>query len=359
MPKISGIDKVKAEHDKNYIINGDMRIAQRNTSFAAVADGTYTLDRYRYLKTGAMVHTISQDTDAPTLSQANYLFQNSLRMNLTTPDTSIAATDRSTIGQFIEGYNWANLAQKSFTLSFWVKATLPAGAKTYCVAFRNSIPDRSYVAEYTINTSATWEYKTITVTASPSAGTWNYTNGVGLAVDFTLAAGSTFQTTAGSWQTGNFFATSNQVNGVDTGYTDFRVTGVMINEGVVAPQFKLFGQSVGEEFQACQRYYEKSYNYSVVPGTVTSAGQTTLITTAGTTNNELYCSARYKVIKRAAPSVVSYSTDTGASGKIAGSGGDINAVLNGGGESGLSLGKGAASGNSTNDSFQFTADAEL
>lgn len=252
MPLIRGINVPKETNVKNYIINGDMSIAQRGTSFPTIASGTYTIDRYYYEKTGAMVHTVSQDADAPTLAQANYLFKNSLRANLTTPDTSITAGDYVAILQKIEGYNFSNIAQKSFTISFWVKATT---AGIYCVSLRNSGADRSYVAEYTINTTNTWEYKTITVAAPPSAGTWNYTNGVGLHVGFVLAAGTTYQTTPGSWQTGNFFGTVNQVNGVNTGSTDFRITGVMINESVVAAAFKLFGDDIEGEFSACQRYY--------------------------------------------------------------------------------------------------------
>jgi hypothetical protein len=241
--------------EKNYIINGDMRIAQRGTSFAAIANSAYCLDRWSYNKVGATVHTVTQDTDVPTFAQANYLFQNSLRLNLTTPDTSIAATDFCFMAQFIEGYNWANLAQKQFTVSFWVKATTTG---TYCVGVKNSGNDRSYVAEYTINASATWEYKTITVAASPSAGTWNYSSGVGLAVYFVLAAGATYQTTPGSWQTGNFFATANQVNGVNTGATDFRITGVSVAEGTSTnTKFSTYARDFASELNTCKRYYQQ------------------------------------------------------------------------------------------------------
>lgn len=239
----------------NLLINAEMRIAVRGTSFAAAADGTYTLDRWRYLKAGTGVHTVSQDTDVPTFAQAGYLFQNSLRLNLTTPDTTIAAGDVYSIQQRCEGFNFTKYAQKPFTLSFWVKATLPSGGpRTYCVNFLNQGDDRAFVGEYTINATNTWEYKTITVPASPSAGTWNYTNLSGLKLSWVLASGTTFNTTAGAWQTGNFYGTSNQVNGVDTGYTDFRITGVMINEGTIAHPFRIHTDSHESEVVTCQRY---------------------------------------------------------------------------------------------------------
>jgi hypothetical protein len=258
------------KHDKNYIINGDMRIAQRGTSFAAAAINTYTVDRFTYVKvsTGA-VHTVTQDTDVPTLAQANYLFTNSLKVNLTTPDTSIGPAEWVGIGQRMEGYNWANIAQKTFTLSFWVKATLPG---IYCIAVGSSTGDKAYTAEYTINTTNTWEYKTITVSASPSAGTWDYSNGIGLYVFWILAAGSGVQGTAGSWQTNGPIATANQVNGVNTGATNFAITGVMLNEGSVAAPFRTFSNgSFANELRTCQRYFASSANIGT---TVPSANGT-------------------------------------------------------------------------------------
>ena len=70
---------ISSKPKQNLIINGDMQIAQRGPSFVAPTNGQYTLDRNQYLKNGAMVHTISQDTDVPTFAQAGYLFKNSLR----------------------------------------------------------------------------------------------------------------------------------------------------------------------------------------------------------------------------------------------------------------------------------------
>lgn len=276
---------------RNRIINGNMVIAQRGTSFAAIADAAYSLDRWKYGKVGATVHTITQDTDVPTVAQAGRLFTNSLRLNLTTPDTSIAAGDYALFQQNIEGYNFIALAQRTMVLTFWVKATL---AGTYCVSFANSGVDRSYVAEYTVNSTATWEKKTVVIPASPSAGTWGYTNGSGLQVRFALAAGSTFQTTAGSWQTGNFLATANQVNGVNTGATDFRITAVQLEAGSIATPFE--SRHYGTERMLCQRYYEIG-SYSLLWGSYTSG-------------TFLRDTMLYKVTKRATAAVILNSTFT-------------------------------------------------
>jgi hypothetical protein len=278
---------------KNYLINGEMRVAQRGTSFVSPASSTFILDRYQYFNNSTATHTVTRDTDVPTLAQAGYLFQNSLRLNLTAADTSIAAGDFMIIQQKMEGYVFQSLAQKPMNISFWVKATLPG---TYCVALRNSGTDRSFVAEYVVNASNTWEYKTIAVPASPSAGTWNYAAGVGLHVSWAVATGSTFHTTPGAWQTGSFFATANQVNGINTGATDFKITGLMINEGSTAAPFRLFADDFENELEECQRYYEPDVS-------VLWTGQTT-------SGNAYAITGYYAVTKRAIPSASLTSVNT-------------------------------------------------
>ncbi len=340
---------------KNYLINGDMRIAQRGTSFAAIASGAYSLDRFRYSKSGAMVHTLTQDTDVPTLAEAGYLFQNSLRLNLTTPDTSIATTDNMSLDQLVEGYNWANLAQKDFTLSFWVKATL---AGTYCVAFRNSGADRSYIAEYTINSANTWEKKVLHISASTSAGTWNYTNGVGLDIRWVLASGTNFHTTPNAWQAGNFIATVNQVNGTNTGATDFRITGAMLSEGhLVDPEFCTFGKDLLAEVQACQRYYEKTYDLTTNPASITTVGAHRFQTGPNGLSRDY---ATYKVMKRTnANSITYYNSSTGATGQFQVTGvGGISIVTTINGFHGLSWESAGTSAN-TDCFVHWATDAEL
>ena len=270
---------------RNRIINGDMRIAQRGTSFAAITGGTYSLDRWQWGQVGAMVCTVSQDTDAP-----NNTFQSSHKVAVTTVDTSIAAGDYAGVLQKIEGYNVRDLIGKTFTLSFWVKSPKTG---THCIAFRNlgvgspASPDRSYIKEYTIVAANTWEYKTITVTGGLiTAGTWSWTNGIGMHVIFTLATGTTFQTTADAWQTGNFLGTANQVNVMDNTANEFFLTGVQLEAGSVATPFER--RSYGQELAFCQRYYEK------LDGSVQAPG----IGGASVSANWIF-----KVTKRATPTV--------------------------------------------------------
>ena len=239
---------------RNRIINGEMLIAQRGTSFPALPNpgSTYTLDRWLWSQTGAMVCTLSQSSDTP-----NDTFQLSLQTDVTTADTSIAASDFAIITQRIEGVNVRDLIGTTFTVSFWVKSPKTG---IHCVSFRNvgpGAPDRSHVKEYTVATANTWEYKTVTVTGGLiTAGTWDWTNGMGLDLGFTLACGTTFQTTADTWQTGNFIATANQVNVLDNTANDFFITGVQLEPGPVATPFER--RPIGTELALCQRYFQKA-----------------------------------------------------------------------------------------------------
>jgi len=234
---------------RNKIINGKAELAQRGASFAAVADGAYTLDRWRFGNTSAAVVTISQQSDVP----ADNEFQNSLRVAVTTADATIAAGDTCFISQRIEGYNVRDLIGRTFTLRFRVRSSKTG---VHCIAFRNSGLNRSYVAEYTVSAANTWESKTITLTGGLiTAGTWDWTNGTGLEVCFVLAAGSTFQTTAGAWQTGNFLDTANQVNCLDSNTNIFAITGVQLEIGSVATPFEHRFYVV--EFDLCRRYYRQ------------------------------------------------------------------------------------------------------
>lgn len=305
---ITSINGGQLAGQRNKIINGAMEIAQRGTSLAAIPTGTYLLDRWIYTFGGALVATVSQQLDAPSSNE----FQYSLRHAVTTVDAAIAAGDFAVLTQRIEGYNVRDLIGRTFTLSFWVR-----GAKTgvHNVAFRNQGNDRSYVAEYTINAINTWEYKTVTVTGGLiTAGTWNWTNSQGLYVDFPLYAGSTFHTTAGTWQTGNFLGTAAAVQTEgDTIGNIFALTGVQLEIGGVATAFE--HRNFQQELAMCQRYFWKTYNYDIAPGFSPQTAGAISARGVGSTITAAF-GARFKVSMRATPTVTLYNTFNGTSGQI-------------------------------------------
>jgi len=253
--EISSINSGQLAGFRNKIINGKMEIMQR-TAVAPVAHNAYTLDRWIFGNTTQAAVTIVKANDTASSS-----IPENLRLTVTIADASIAAAEVINISQRIEGWNIRDLTGKTFTLSFWVKSPKTG---THCVSFANTGYDRSYVATYTVNAANTWEYKSVTVTGGlTTAGTWNYDTGIGLDVRWALAAGTNLHTTAGAWQTGNFVATSAQVNCVDTAGNIFCLTGVQLEVGSVATPFE--HRHYGLELMLCQRYYYKTYHSVYAP----------------------------------------------------------------------------------------------
>ena len=252
---------------KNVIINGDFDIWQRGTSITGASANDIAADRWRFSTNGTMVHDMSRSTDVPTVAESGHLSKYSLLIDCTTIDSSIAAGDYTLIKQVVEGYNFKYLAQKAMTLSFWHKHTKTG---TYSITMRNGGSDRTYVANYTQSVTDTWEKATINISASPSGGTWDYTNGTGISIFWSMATGSTFAGTAGSWNTGNYFGSTDQVNACDSTSNNFMIAQVQLEAGSVATDFEI--RDYATELAMCQRYYQKSYPYGTDPGTVNNTG---------------------------------------------------------------------------------------
>jgi hypothetical protein len=341
---------------KNKLINGGFDFWQRNTSFAAIANNTYHADRFHYIKTGAMVQTIARSTDVPTTSSSTY----SLQATVTTIDASIAAGDYIGVLQHIEGNVLRSFKSKKMVMTFWVKAFKTG---TYCISIRNGTATRSLVLEYTVNVSNTWEKKTVRFTHDAS-GTWSYDTSIGMTVVFVQASGSTFNTTAGTWQNGQYFATANQVNGVDSVSNNFQLADICLvedNEGQTrVPDFMYAGRDYFEELQLCQRYYEKSYDLNTAPQSVTAEREMILCTA---TSTNLYNASRpYANRKRTVPNVTYYNFATGNVDTVGTSGG-VNVSIVGIAESGIyNRGNPVSNINfATGNAYYYhwTADAEL
>ena len=238
--------------NRNRIINGDMRIDQRNagasTSVSAGA-AFYGVDRFAgFFGASATGCTTQQASTAP----AGFI--NSFKFAVGTGASS-SSGQTAWIGQRIEGLNvadlgWGTANAKTVTLSFYVYASATG---TYCVFLTNSAGDRSYVATYTISSANTWEQKTITI-AGDTSGTWLTTNGIGVSVRWDLGSGSSYNTaTTSAWQAGDYRNTSSQVNVIGTSSATFYITGVQLEEGSVATPFE--HRQYGQELALCQRYY--------------------------------------------------------------------------------------------------------
>jgi len=238
---------------KNRIINGAMVIDQRNAGASVPTPNGYIVDRFAIAQTTSGKITAQQNAGSvtPPVGFTNYL-------GVTVVNAySVTSSDIYYINQSIEGYNTADLAfgtanAQTVTLSFWVRSSLTG---TYGVRLVNATNNRSYVATYSISSANTWEQKSITI-AGDTSGTWvGATNGIGIGLLWTLAAGSNFQTTANSWQSGNYTTTSAQTQLVGTSGATFYITGVQLEKGSTATSFDY--RAYGTELSLCQRYYQK------------------------------------------------------------------------------------------------------
>jgi hypothetical protein len=244
----NNISAVNSLGFRNRIINGDMRIDQRNAGASVPGPGlTYTVDRWAFLTNSGSGNAFQQVSDAPAG------FSSSLRF---TVGTGAAPTSgqQNIVFQGIEGFNVADFGLGAagaitFTASFWVKSSI---AGTYSAWFQNSGSARSYIATFTINSANTWEFETLTIPGD-TTGTWLKTNGTGLFFGISFGAGSTFQTTAGAWAAGDFKGTAGSVNLVATSGATLQITGVQLEAGTVASPFER--RDYGRELIMCQRYF--------------------------------------------------------------------------------------------------------
>ena len=241
---------------KNVIINGDFKVWQRGTTLAGINSGMgikMVADRFAVGTSSDAVLTASKTAPGPSFAVSGRYWPGGLYVSTTTADVSIGAGQFGEVIYRVEGYDLIPFLGRVCTLSFWSAATKTG---VYCVALRNNLagPDRSYVFEYTQAVASTWQFNQFTFTMHDAqTGTWDLTNGMGLDIWFMICCGSTYQTTPNGWRTGNYLATSNQVNGFDTIGNNFWLTGVQLELGPVATAFE--NRSFGEELALCQRYY--------------------------------------------------------------------------------------------------------
>jgi hypothetical protein len=246
-------------------INGAMQVAQRTTS-ATISDGANegyrTLDRWRALFSSSAggVATMSQVNGGP-----NFKFAKSMKIDVTTADTSLDANHAITLQYRFEDQDIANSGweyrdpNSKLNVSFWAKSTK---AGTYCV-FLYAVSNTQYniVKEYTL-AADTWTYVSLSFKGSNNQVAFDGTTAEGLQVGWTLAAGSNrsenvvegewILRTSGAGQ--GRYATSNQVNFFDSTSNIYHLTGVQIEVGDTSSDFE--HRSYAEELALCQRYYE-------------------------------------------------------------------------------------------------------
>ena len=237
---------------RNLIINGDMSIAQRGTSFDATQN--YKIDRFRFNHTSyGFDATLSQSTDVPT----GQGFGKSLKFNCTTA-SSVSASGYIFIGQKMEGQMLQHLKKgtsnaESLTCSFWVKSNKTG---TYVVELYDVDNVRQISKSYTINSANTWEKKTLTYDGD-TTGAFDNDNAQSLQLNFWLSAGTNFSsgTLNTSWNSNtNTNRAVGIVNITDSTSNYINITGVQLEVGTTASDFEFLPYDVN--LQRCKRYYQ-------------------------------------------------------------------------------------------------------
>ena len=242
---------------KNMIINGDMRVFQRNNAGNSANSNSYFLDRWMTRENSEGVLYVTQQSSS---SGGPPGFRSWLLAQCDGADTTVDSNNYVRIQQYIEGYNcsmdWGYGNTDYITASFWVKSNKTG---IYCFQIEDGDALPLYCQEYSIDQSDVWQKVVLTIPPPPT-GTWRSAdNGIGARLTWTLMAGSGHPTTANVWQTSYGMRTNNQVNFMDNVNNNFYLTGVQLEVGKNATDFEY--RSYGEELALCQRYYWKTEDY--------------------------------------------------------------------------------------------------
>ena len=242
--------------NRNLIINGAMNVAQRGTSSTGVgASSAYlTLDRYKIIVGGTDGRlTMTQDSSAPSG------FANSLKLDCTTADTSIASGEFLILRQMIEGQNLQAFAKgtsdaKPFAVSFYVKGNASA---TYNCVLGDEDNTRQSVRQFTVGTD--WSRVELTFPAD-TTGAFDDDNANSLEFNIILHAGSDL--TSGSlnenvWEARDFTKQGSGISSFfDSTSRTFFITGVQLEVGQHPTEFE--HEPFDVTLKKCHRYFFKN-----------------------------------------------------------------------------------------------------
>ena len=262
--------------NKNLILNGAFQIAQRGVS--STADGYGTVDRF--------MQSYGGTDEAPTQAQADVAsgttpytlgFRKAFKITNGNQTGGAGTADVISIMTFLEAQDIANsgwnyVSTSSYiTLSFWVKSSV---AQNFY--FRLQTEDgttQNYPMETGSLSANTWTKITKTIPGNSNLQFDNNANS-GLIFDFSLFRGTdrTGSVSLNAWAAynSNIRTPDNTSTWYTTNDATFEITGVQLEVGSVATDFE--HRSFAQELALCQRYFCKSYNYSVTAGTATFEG---------------------------------------------------------------------------------------
>ena len=237
---------------RNIVINGGMQVSQRATSATGVgaSEGYFTLDRFEIAPSTNGRVTMSQSTDTPDG------FSNSLKLDCTTADTSIAAGEYFVLRTCFEGQDLQQLKKgtssaEKVTVSFYVKGNASA---TYTCELSDTDNTRHNSQTFAVTTS--WNRIVLTFVGD-TTGTLNNDNAESLRLGFWLHSGTSYSDgtfASNTWHTAdNKRVGDGQTSFFDSTDRELFITGLQMEIGEQATPFE--HRSFGEELALCQRYH--------------------------------------------------------------------------------------------------------
>ena len=243
---------------KNLIENGAMNVSQRGaiTGQGGTNNVYSALDRWLFRAEGVGQARVSTQISAQ--SDGNSLImkgcRNAIEIDCTTAESSVAAGECLMLAQKLEAQNLQHLlfgtsGAKDLTLSFVMKSPKSG---THCVSINQGDANRSYIAEFTMDSANTFQHFSLTIPGDTS-GDIDNNNGEGMRLHFPLTAGTTFHNTAGSWFNGEDYATSNQQNLLDNTSNNIYISAVQLEVGGAFTGFEF--EDYGTTLNKCWRYF--------------------------------------------------------------------------------------------------------
>jgi hypothetical protein len=292
------------------IINGDMRIDQRNAGASGSGTSTYTIDRWYYSSTQPAKGTWGRNVNAvasPPGFPYYWGFQSSSTYVLT-------ATDNFFVRQYIEAdmvsdFAWGTPNAQPVTLSFWAYSNQTG-------TFSGSIVlvpagTRSYPFQFSIPVANTWTKITITIPGD-TAGAWSMSgSGASVGLLFNLGSGTNSLGPANVWATAFYAGATGSVQVAATNAATFYVTGVKLEIGTVATPYNR--QSLAKSMADCQRYFEKSFSSAVGSPLALNTGE--MFGISHNSSGIYRAEVPFKVTKRAAPTILIYDNN-GVAGNV-------------------------------------------
>ena len=188
----NGVDP--REDAKPLIINGNMAIAQRGTSFTHANNNNdnFPVDRFTF-QTGSIGEFTSTQESLTSGAAYNAGFRKAARIDCTTADASPSGGDYFWFQYIMEAqdclvFKKGTSNAEKMTVAFWVKSNKTGTGQ---LTVKDSDNDRQVAGTYTISSADTWEHKVINLPADTS-GAMNNDNGAGFRFEWWLGAGSAY-----------------------------------------------------------------------------------------------------------------------------------------------------------------------